>query len=63
MPHCHGRFVELDGEPHFVCEICREWCEGPCNGLTDDEVRQWENDRSERTLREDAQDQLRNYHG
>lgn len=44
---CRGRYVTIDGEPHFACEICREWCEGPCDGLTDDEVRQWENDRGE----------------
>lgn len=51
---CRGRWVDLDGEPHFVCDLCREWCDGqPCDGLTDDDVR---------ALAQDAQDQLRNYH-
>lgn len=52
---CHGRYIGLEGTDCFVCDVCGAWCEGPCDGLTDDELaelradqlRQWENDRGE----------------
>lgn len=47
MSRCYGRYIGLEGTDCFVCDVCGAWCEGPCAGLTDDEVRQWENDRGE----------------
>lgn len=52
---CYVRLVELDRERVWVCDVCREWCQGPCDGLTDaelakmreDQLRLWENDRGE----------------
>lgn len=47
MSRCYGRYIGLEGTDCFVCDVCGAWCEGPCAGLTDDEVRQWDNDRGE----------------
>jgi hypothetical protein len=44
---CRGHWATVGYDEYFVCAPCGAWCEGPCTGITDAELRRCENSRGE----------------